>query len=724
MPKPTGLLGRLARRLPLVDRALGSFGYIKSEEQVVRVLSSPWDRSYGIEAPSTTDDYLDQYGESGWVYVAANKIAKKCSSFPVSLFVEGLDGEKEDLHKHVFLDVLRRPNDMMSEIELRFLTHLQLELAGEAFWYVAPNQVGGPAAIYPLMPDKVTVVPGVERLIQGYIYEVDGQSVSFEAEEVIHFRYPNPDPDTFFRGASPIKAATYAIATGQNAEIWNYRFFKQGAIPKGVLETDARLDDPEVERLLRLWNRHHRGEDQWHKAAVAQQGLKYKDIGLKHIEMDFVGLLDWSRNTILSIMGVPRSIAGIIEDANRANAFQDELNFATYTIKPILDLVASELNAYLSGLDARLRCEFRGVIPRDAEFQLKRHETYLKNFVYTVNDVREELGKEPVPWGDRPIAPMSMMPLGDWDGDTGAADARMVRLLRLALAGQPETLNLPPTRAEPDPAKVRAAQRAAELWGTKDAREDDWRAYVERLQRREAKLRSPLRKWFQGLQDHVNRRLRSLYGEDGRALGAGRTKDTPTVDEILFNVTEEAGKLAAIILPALAGSIEDEAGYLISQLGLDLTFDAADPQVMAWSRLRAERFSFEVTSNTAQTLRGTLDEGIRNGETLTQLTDRVSEVFRNKKGWEAERIARTETACASSYGRQAVYMQSEVIDQKRWLTALDERVRDSHMIDGQTVAKAGDFTLGSGVATQGPGLSGVADEDIQCRCVTVPVISR
>ncbi len=711
----------------LVDRATSriaaGLGYIKADRQIIRYLTDVWERSMGVSAPATLERYLDQYGEAGWVYVAANRIAKKCCSYPLYLFLEDEDGEKEDVRRHVLLDVLRRPNDKQSEFELRFMTHLHLELAGEAFWYVAPNQVGGPAAIYPLMPDRVTVVPGTEQIVLGYIYEAGGRKVAFEAEEVLHFCYPNPDPDGWLRGASPLRAATYAVATYQNAEIWNYRFFQQGAVPKGVLETDKRLDDPEVERLRRLWHRHHAGQDQWHKVAIAQQGLKYHDIGLKHVDMDFINQLDNARDTILAIFGVPRSIAGIVEDVNRANGFQDELNFVTYTIQPILTLFASELNSsLLSRYDPRLRCEFRNVVPRDAEFQLKRHQTYLEKAVLVINEVREELGRPPVPWGDRPILPMTMMPIGE--GRAGEDDTRMLRLLRLAVADEAPTLALPPSRAQPagaDPSRAHLLERVKTLWGTKAGREDEWRQYIGRLGRREAKLRSPLRKWFQGLQDHVNRRLRALFAE---GASVGLVKESPIVDEIMFDVIEEAGKLKLILLPALAGSIEDEAGHLIAQLGLDFTFDAAEPEVVAWARTRAERFSFEVTDATAQALRGTLDEGIRNGETLAQLTDRVSEIFRDKKGWEAERIARTETASASSFGRQAVYRQSSVIEGKEWLTAADERVRDSHQIDGQRVAKEASFTLASGVSTPGPGLSGVADEDINCRCLTIPVLSR
>ena len=699
-----------------LDKLMARVGYIKSSERIIRLLSDPWERGYGINAPSDIGDYLDQYGESGWVYVCVNRIAKKASSTELYLYTLDDEGNEEEIKKHIFLDVLKKPNDMMSEAQLRFLLHQHMELAGEAFWYVPRNEVGGPYQILPLMPNNVTVVPGVEKLIQGYIYEVRGEKVSFDPEEVVHFAYPNPDPDDFFRGASPIKAAAYAIATNQNAERWNYKFFKNSAIPSGgVLETENKLDDLEANRLVRLWEKQHKSESKWHKIAVAQQGLKYKSVAIAHKEMDFVKQLNNTRDMILAIYNVPRSIAGLSEQINRAHAFQEELNFATYTIKPTLDFIASELNTFLlPQFDEQLRIGFKNVVPRDVEVQLKRHKLYLGAYVLTINEVREELGKEPVSWGDEPYIPAT--------GQQGTGTET-----NLALTGGDDPFCHPEGRTNllpADESKKKLAERIKELWGTKSARDDEWEAYVSRLDRRERKFKPPLIKYFQSLQDEVNERLRELYDVILQGYGEGVTKESPIVSEILFNVEVRARDLAVTALPLIGAALEGEASYLIAQLALDFTFNPESPQAVNWVNTQANRFSFQVTDTTAKQLRAVLDEGVQAGETLVQLTDRVNTVFKAKKTWEAERIARTEMASASSEGRLEVMMQSNVIDGKEWLCAMDERSREMHVQLNGTVVKKGEmFVFADGVSTRGPGLASVAHHDINCRCQSLPVIS-
>ena len=54
---------------------------------------------------------------------------------------------------------------------------------------------------------------------------------------------------------------------------------------------------------------------------------------------------------------------------------------------------------------------------------------------------------------------------------------------------------------------------------------------------------------------------------------------------------------------------------------------------------------------------------------------------------------------------------------KTWVTMKDERVRSSHQsMNGVTVAMDEDFTLPDGTKTQAPKQSGVASQDINCRC--------
>ncbi len=95
----------------------------------------------------------------------------------------------------------------------------------------------------------------------------------------------------------------------------------------------------------------------------------------------------------------------------------------------------------------------------------------------------------------------------------------------------------------------------------------------------------------------------------------------------------------------------------------------------------------------------------------------------------AMRILRTEAHRAQSEGRLDAMVKGEAaadrlgLDMQRvWVASLDDRTRPTHGVADGQVAKNGDggevmFTV-AGVRARGPGLVGVAAEDINCRCTT------
>ena len=60
-----------------------------------------------------------------------------------------------------------------------------------------------------------------------------------------------------------------------------------------------------------------------------------------------------------------------------------------------------------------------------------------------------------------------------------------------------------------------------------------------------------------------------------------------------------------------------------------------------------------------------------------------------------------------------------------WVSTKDGRTRDSHKaMDGQEADKDGFFHFPGGGQTAGPGLSGIAEEDIHCRCTVIMQIKK
>ena len=87
-----------------------------------------------------------------------------------------------------------------------------------------------------------------------------------------------------------------------------------------------------------------------------------------------------------------------------------------------------------------------------------------------------------------------------------------------------------------------------------------------------------------------------------------------------------------------------------------------------------------------------------------------------------EVIARTEVLGAANGGTLDAWQQSEVVDKKVWLAALDDRTRDSHVdAHGQTVGIDENFIVGNGSGPT-PGQIGLPEEDIQCRCSMTAII--
>lgn len=117
--------------------------------------------------------------------------------------------------------------------------------------------------------------------------------------------------------------------------------------------------------------------------------------------------------------------------------------------------------------------------------------------------------------------------------------------------------------------------------------------------------------------------------------------------------------------------------------------------------------------------------GLTNGDRYDTMAKRLAKSLDGdyKK---AIRIVRTETGRVREAGHlESAKEINNALEQgvtdvrlvKTWRTMGDGKVRDTHgPMDGTTVAMDEAFTLPSGVKTQAPQQSGVASEDINCRC--------
>lgn len=132
-----------------------------------------------------------------------------------------------------------------------------------------------------------------------------------------------------------------------------------------------------------------------------------------------------------------------------------------------------------------------------------------------------------------------------------------------------------------------------------------------------------------------------------------------------------------------------------------------------------------------QKVRIAVKRGIANKVTYKEMADALTQTFENdyKK---AVRVARTETHRVREQATlETVKKANEagIVMAKKWLSMRDERVRRkpqaNHVtMHGQTVPVNELFDLGNGLKGMAPGLTGHAQHDINCRCITTYTVLK
>lgn len=342
--------------------------------------------------------YSAIYASSPWVYIAVNRIAEAAALVP--LHVTRLEGEqRRAVENHPLERLLNNPNPLMSRFELIENTVGMLELFGNAYWFLAGDVRGRPAQIWALRPDRVSIVPDEQHAIRGYLYEIDGHRIPFEAVEIIHFKRWHPANDYY--GLSALQAARLAVESDRAMAQWNHNTFgSDNGIPAGIVNVRDFITDGDFERLKQEWRASY-GGGQRRTAFLRGGSVEWQHIGLNHHDLDFLQGRRAHRDEILNIFGIP---VGLVSDnATEANAKVAERQFIERTLYPKLVRIAQKITQeILPFYPGTHSCEFEDIRPTDYQRHLQEIST--ARGILSINEIRSQYyNLPPVMWGDGPF---------------------------------------------------------------------------------------------------------------------------------------------------------------------------------------------------------------------------------------------------------------------------------------------------------------------------------
>jgi HK97 family phage portal protein len=383
-----------------------------------------------------------------WNYVAISRICYKIAeAFPnVSRVTDYVDDERQRLTMAQRRHIRQRYGSVMQSHEelepvdeqhplLRLLhtvnpedwwgtfiyeTVMFWQLTGQFYWWVIDNNAGMPGELWVLPTQWVQPKYDKAGDLIGYEVTPDGDARRkslIPADQIITGKHKSPEGKG--QAHSPTQAGSEWIDNSESIEAARWQTFQNGPLPSVSIELDPEQyakPDPDVLRAVKdRFVARYGGTARAGEPMIAPPGMKVAPFSMKPSEMDFPDTIDQVRDQVLALHGVPKVIAGITSDVNRATIYGANLIFCESTINPLLSLLAGILNEKLAPrFGEGLRIWFDDARPADAEAEREEMKLDWAMGAITPNERRAERGREPLDdrAADSAYIPLGVQPVG------------------------------------------------------------------------------------------------------------------------------------------------------------------------------------------------------------------------------------------------------------------------------------------------------------------------
>ena len=289
-------------------------------------------------------------------------------------------------------------------------------LCGDQMAQVERDRNGKPINLRPMDPRQTSVVR--DRASGRLVYQtVDfrGEPISLHEDDVLHV--PGEGFDGL-RGKSIIGwAARQSAGIALAADEYAGRFFANGARFDYALTTDKKIDEGRARQIMNYWNGRHQGLESAHTPALLTEGVSFKELTVAPEDSQLLETRQYQIIDIARAFGVPPVLIGESEKTSSwgSGIEQIVLGFVKFTVKPMLDKMADEVNRKL--LMSKL-ARTRTHVARHDLTDLERGDTAAQSTlarnlvggaqgpgIATVNEARRMFGLPKVADGDSLFEP-------------------------------------------------------------------------------------------------------------------------------------------------------------------------------------------------------------------------------------------------------------------------------------------------------------------------------
>ena len=678
-------------------------------------------KSWGTGDAWAKSTYGEYYATSVSVYSAIKLRQEAIARVPLRVHLETADGLEQVDPQHPLQQLLDKVNRWWTRGDLWRATETYLSLWGSAYWALV-REGTTITEIWPLRPDKMKVLPDEQEYIKGFVYGSGAERRAFAPDEVVWFRYFNPLDE--YSGLSPIAPVRLSVDMGVDALKANRFALANDTTPGMIISVNDTPTDEEVLSFYQRWEQRFMGPSKSRRPAILGEGMTASNLGFSPKDMMALESMRWSVEDVARTFNVPMPMLHDLSRATYSNIETARKSFWEDCISLQLRFYEEELTEMLlplygdEGLVVRFDTSGVEALQEDEDARAGRREKYVKSGIMTINEVRGEMGMEAVEWGDgdpRPTGPAGVPAMSITDG---SASTRGVEWEAKGRAVDDDL------RRKNQRIEATFAKELSELLGRQA---DD---FIKKYEVEAKTLRTKISDATSNgavVEGVAPIALDREVHQDGspvavatsvKALAWGMSLDKGYRSTI-FNPTEWMPQFTALIRKHLTTGVISGAETQVDKYKLGISFDITAPHIKGWISNRSKWWATNINDGTEKKLFKVLSDGRKQGLGTDKIANNLRKLKKFQTEVRSQRVARTEMTVASGQGSLESFAQAEV-PAKRWYTAMDERVRETHMsAHGQVRRRGEQFSIGFD-SMEAPGQGGDPAENVNCRCVVLP----
>jgi HK97 family phage portal protein len=376
--------------------------------------------SWGSE-PTQSGETIDEVSllTSATCFACTKALAETVAGLPGQVFRDSGKRKEADSKSPAYELLTEQPNPEMDAFTFWELLTTRVVNAGNFFAEIQRNNRDEPIALWPIHPSRVTPrrSPSDGSLYWEIASDYTGSpEYSDPTWREDHLRYLSPHHFLNVVGfgsqngiISPgMLPAAQEVGMEFATRRYGASFFKDGAIPAGVIEHPSFIDNEAKRNLFREdINRIHNAKR--HQTGVLWQGAKYNQISIAPEQAQFLETRKFTSDQLCKFYGVPPAIIGDYEYSKFATADAMIRAFVMITLRNLVIRGEKAVNrqvlsvrneqgklerAYSKKLLYQIAID--GLLRGDPKTQAETHQVYRNTGILTTNEIREEIGFNPI----------------------------------------------------------------------------------------------------------------------------------------------------------------------------------------------------------------------------------------------------------------------------------------------------------------------------------------